>query len=807
MVTYALSNINNQTVTFDVAVDSINTSLNASDLSFTQSTSTDTQVTSSLGSTLLRTTILSSLTAANFTAASGNVFIGDLTSGTTNDSAANTIDFAGNLALVGYLNGNNYANGLAGNDTITAGAGTGNNKFLGGSGNDTIVVGSGNNTIYGGNGTGDSTDGADIITLGSGSNLVYANAGADSITFSSATSLNKSSTIYGGIGADTINGDSAQGNLVLYGEIDNDTISLQNSTGTHTVSGGLGGDIINLTGSTGAVTVFGGTAVTDTADGGDTITGSAGNILIYANAGDDRVTLNSVAGTAANVFLGVGNDSLTSGAVGGTYIIYAGGGADTVDLTGYSGVTTIYGGIGVVDPSDGNDTIIAGTGNTLIYANGGDDSITAAVANAQPMQIYGGAGNDKFNINNLGTSASTTIYDFGNGTDILQTTLTSGSAADIVVTRNSGGTILQGGGGESIVLSGYTGNFSATNLVISGGSRFLTNFNANAASLTGSDFNDQIFAGNNGDTVVAGNGNDRIYGGAGNDTFSFKPLYFNQNDTVSGGAGTDILLMSDNSGPISDAFFANKTSIETLALTGDYTGLPITLANIAGATGINKVDATAATNVTLDAFSLTNAVSIEGGAGTDSITGSVYGDILKGGGGNDTIFGGVGTDTFTGGAGSDTFVYSSNGPFIAQEIGDIITDFDPGTSTTAVDKLRFSAAINTYNLGDNDANVVAAIISDKVPAGTLGTELIILNTVGMDTANIAARLEVMNSLTTAGKGVLDVFYDTTKGHAVVYFDANGSTAGGHTLVANLTSVTSLSDMTKFDFSDFSFTAI
>ena len=807
MVNYILPNGINQIVTFDVTQDILTTQLSASGLDFTQATTTDTQITSSLGSILLRTVSIGALTSSNFAfGTTGNVFVGDLTSGTVNDANANVIDFLANPSLAPSITGNNYVNGLAGNDTITAAIGNGNNKFLGGAGNDSITAGNGNNTIFGGNAIGDSLDGADTISVGSGSNLIYANAGTDTISFSSPTAFGNISSVFGGLGNDTITGDNAQGTLVLSGELDNDSISLRNSSGTHTVSGGGGTDTINLTASTGLITVYGGTGITDSSDGSDTITGSAGNIVIYSNAGDDNVVLGSVVGTTATLFAGLGNDSITSGAVGGTYLIYGGGGGgnDNVNLTNHSGAVTIFGGTGIVDPSDGSDTIVSGSGNTVIYGNGGDDSITASVSNGQLMQIFGGAGNDKFLINNMATGASTVIQDFGTGSDILQTTLTSGSASDIIMTRTATNTLLRNITSESILLENFTGNFTTTNFIVSNGSKFLTNFNASAASLQGSAFNDQFYAGSNGDTIVADNGNDLIFGGSGADTFSFRPLFFNQSDSIFGGNGIDKILMSDNSGPISDAFFTNKTSIENLTLTGDYSLAPITLASIAGAAGINRIDATAATKVNIDAFSLGNASSIDGGTGNDTITGTVLNDTINGGGGNDILFGGVGVDRLIGGTGNDVFIYNSNAPFIGLEIGDTITDFDPGTSTTAVDTFQFSASSTTYNLGDNNTTVVAAIISDRIPAGTLGTELIIINTVAISTQNIETRLDSINSLTTPGKGVLDVFFDNVKNHAVIYYDSNGSTAGGHNLVANLTGITSLSDMTKFDFSDFSF---
>ena len=51
-------------------------------------------------------------------------------------------------------------------------------------------------------------------------------------------------------------------------------------------------------------------------------------------------------------------------------------------------------------------------------------------------------------------------------------------------------------------------------------------------------------------------------------------------------------------------------------------------------------------------------LSVDGGAGNDTITGGDGNDILLGGDGDDTIVGGRGNDTIFGGAGDDVFVWN-----------------------------------------------------------------------------------------------------------------------------------------------------
>jgi Ca2+-binding RTX toxin-like protein len=805
MVTYVYQNVINQTITFDTTVDIFASSLSASALDLTQITATDTQVSSVLGNTLLRTVALGAIQTGNFIFNdSSGVFVGDLLTASTADANANAIDLSSVATLIPYVDKNNLLLGLAGNDTISA-VGTGNNKVLGGAGNDAISVGNGNNTVIGGNGATDTTDGADTITLGNGSNIVYGNAGADIIQFSQATALGKSTTVFGGLGADTITGSGAQGNLSISGGDDADRIIVLNSTGAHTILGGGGTDNMDFTGSTGDMVVYGGGGVSDPTDGADTIIGGAGGLLVYSNGGADTLTLNTDTGKFATVFLGADNDTLTSGAVGGTYMIYAGGGSDVINLTGHTGNVTVFGGVGVSDPTDLADTITAGSGNSVIYGNGGNDVIFATPLVGQSVSMIGGLGDDTFNVNHLTAAAQSIIRDFGNGSDKIQATLTSGSATDIIITRSATGTVLQNAGNERITLESFSGNFTATNFILNNGSRLITNTNGNALTLAGSDGNDQIYAGSNGDTITAGAGNDRLFGGTGADTFSFSIAQFTNLDEVSGGAGTDTVSFTDSTAGINDSAFANKTSLEVIKLAAlDYSAFSISLSNNASIAGINRIDGSLTSKVSINAVSLQNATQIDGGSGADTLIGGIGNDTIIGGAADDLITGGVGTDRLTGGAGNDVFVYDIQQVFVPNELGDTITDFDPGTATTAVDKLRFNAGALQYNIGDNNSTVVAAIISDRIPAGTAGTEVIIVNTAGIATANIPVRLDTINSLTTAGKGVIDIFFDNSKGHAVVYYDNNGSTAGGHTLVANLTGITTIADMTKFDFNDIAF---
>lgn len=170
--------------------------------------------------------------------------------------------FVGTAAAEQLIGGN-------GNDTIYGG--TGSDNLIGGSGGDRIKTTALLNetvTITGGGSVTDPNDGADQITLsGSGRGLIFGNGGADHI-------------VYTGSGAGSI-----------YGGMGSDQIELTNDANNEVFGGTTDGDTIIVTGN-GNNLILGGSYVTDAADGADQIRilGNGSN-LIYANAGDDTVSI------------------------------------------------------------------------------------------------------------------------------------------------------------------------------------------------------------------------------------------------------------------------------------------------------------------------------------------------------------------------------------------------------------------------------------------------------------------------------------------------------------------------------------
>lgn len=82
---------------------------------------------------------------------------------------------------------------------------------------------------------------------------------------------------------------------------------------------------------------------------------------------------------------------------------------------------------------------------------------------------------------------------------------------------------------------------------------------------------------------------------------------------------------------------------------------------------------------------------LRGGPGDDRLSGGADDDTLSGGQGNDILYGSTGLDILSGGAGADRFLYRR-----ADETGDIVRDFDPGTDVIDLTRLDTDGAALSY---------------------------------------------------------------------------------------------------------------
>ena len=773
-----------------------------------------------------------------------------------------------------------------GNDTVaTPGASTTTSGLViyGGAGNDSFAGAAftGDVTLFGGNGATDSTDGADTVQFGTGGVLATLNAGNDVIT-GGATAGGKTASVNLGLGDDSF------------------TTNTANTIGNHTITGAAGADTISLHASVASVydvTVFGGTGVTDTTDGADTITlgqtgagaaGFGGNSTIYGNAGNDIISVAAAVTKTANVFAGLGNDTVNlfnKAAVGttvGSYLLTLGSGNDTVNSNFTGAVSDV-----VITDFEASDVInatlsagastglsITGNGSAIVIFNdvsaangvynaGTEERITiTSTANltatnfnlsdgskvltnfgatgatltstAAVDHIVSGSAADTF----VGSAGNNDKFDGNGGNDVFQyttalinglaagSTINGGDGTDSIVQTDAGNITLNIATAlsnvtnvEQITLASGT-HAITTGAVAAGGRPLIINADANAgtntltvnaaaqtvgitvdadgATSTGVQ-TITLAAGNNvvltagaADVITLGTGNDSVVAGAGDDTFNVAVANLTSSDTLAGGVGTnDRIVFSDVTTTLNvDSDFTNVTGVEQLALFTGAGAQTITLGTLASAAGINNVNGSGASGVvTVDAASMTTAVSITGGTAADSLTGGTAADVIYGGLGN-TV------DTLVGGAGADNYAFTANG---TNNAIDIITsaNFVAGSGG---DVFNFRINASTFTNLVVEGVVTAATVA--TPTASLATNAGALIYTADAVGNAAALKTALDAgdLDTATFGSRIVVWEidaTQVGVAVVTNNDNGATTND-TVITQVAAITGFASQAAID---------
>ena len=192
-----------------------------------------------------------------------------------------------------------------------------------------------------------------------------------------------------------------------------------------------------------------------------------------------------------------------------------------------------------------------------------------------------------------------------------------------------------------------------------------------AAKVIGDAGDDVITGADTGDSLGGGDGNDRLVGARGA-------------DTMSGGAGNDTLVWNNGDGSdINEGDAGNDASeVNGSATLGDVFTLepnagrvkfqrtnlvPFTIDAATERFEVNGLGGNDSVSANAGVGALT-LLSVDGGAGADTVNGSdgpdlILGgeanDVLSGGGGDDRIVGDRGTDTMNGGTGDDTLVWNN----------------------------------------------------------------------------------------------------------------------------------------------------
>ena len=246
-------------------------------------------------------------------------------------------------------------------------------------------------------------------------------------------------------------------------------------------------------------------------------------------------------------------------------------------------------------------------GNLLV--NGGAVAIAggkATVANTTQIQGFGQDANDTIALDETNGALPAAELFGGAGND----TLTGGSGADQLFGQD-GNDILLGEGG-----------------------------------------NDLLFGGDGNDTLTGGTGDDQVFGQGGDDRMIWNPG--DGSDLFEGGDGTDTAEVNGGNGAETFTISANGTRV----LFARTDPAPFTLD--IGTTENLVLHANGGDDVITAGNGLAGLIqlTLDGGAGNDTITGGDGNDMLIGGDGNDLVTGGRGNDVAQLGAGDDTFVWN-----------------------------------------------------------------------------------------------------------------------------------------------------
>jgi len=383
------------------------------------------------------------------------------------------------------------------------------------------------------------------------------------------------------------------------------------------------------------------------------------NDLIIVFAGDD--TVESLGGNDT-IYGEEGDDSLLGGI--GADEIYGGDDDDTLD--GISGRDSLYGNAGndSILGGDDVDLLIGGDGSDTISGDDGNDYI---LGNNSNDVVEGGAGNDNINGNEgedvllAGTGEDTVRGGKGNDTvgGGLGDDSVYGDAGNDSITGGDGADSIYGNDGNDIIFGNLKNDtiYGGNGEDVIHGNEGLDTINGNAGNdiITGDAGKDLIRGGKNDDIIDAGADNDLVYGELGNDTI----IAGTGADTVYGGAGDDVIHTSSAVTDItagSDFISAGADNDKVIVAQGVTTDA----ITIKGGKGNDTIDASAenvianAHQAGLDVNGNIGNDSILGGVGSDTIHGGRDNDVLVGNNGADYLFGDKGNDIIIGGEGNDT---------------------------------------------------------------------------------------------------------------------------------------------------------
>lgn len=438
------------------------------------------------------------------------------------------------------------------------------------------------------------------------------------------------------------------------------------------LDGATGGTVTDATATTVNVTAKGtastgvtlaagaATAVGVTADKGLTLTAlTAGAAKTVTVAGAEAIVVTAHTLASDAVITSTNTGGVTFTAELGTDVTFSGGaGADSILL----GATTK-----AITMGAGDDTVILKAGTSAL-ATGASIDAGAGAADVLKFATYADAvtasGATTFEASISGferlelagaNSAAAAAIDLANLDDINYVTLSATNTETTTISNfTSGGTLVVSADQTDnkdvtvAVKDAAVGTNDVFNIKLTkAAGAALVNVDVTAASIETINISSD-------DTAVTASG---IAHALDLNATSLKTV------TVTGDAGVN--FTGSDLGTALTSFDASGVTKGAVTLT---TGALAAAASIKGGAGDDTLNASAVTSSTV-------AVTIDGGAGNDTLTGGAGNDTLTGGAGGDTLTGGTGVDKLTGGAGKDIFAFAAGHTGASLDTADSVLDF------------------------------------------------------------------------------------------------------------------------------------
>ncbi|WP_439472329.1 beta strand repeat-containing protein [Brevundimonas sp.] len=663
----------------------------------------------------------------------------------------------------------NIVNGTPNADNLVGDSGV--DHILAGDGDDTLTGGAGNDTLDGGAGRDTAVfsgaRSAYTLSITNGVTTVVGPDGTDTLTNIERLRFDNGlydlagnplpNEINGTSYADTLNG-TAGADLIAAGDGD-DVIT--GGAGNDIIDGGAGFDTAVFAAGVApySITVSNGVVTVVSSEGVDNLTNVErlrfGAIELAVSALGAGVTL---IGTAAGETLtgGTGDDQLFGSA--GNDVLNGGAGSDTADYSGAGGGVTARIDLQTAsnDGDGGSDTftsienltgsafndlligdgaaniLIGGAGRDVILGGGGDDIIHGGAD--VPNELYGGAGNDTYIVENRSDSI---FENAGEGIDTVLTAVSQinlaahienltytgtgsftgvGNAVSNVITGGTGRDVLLGLGGDDILIGGagaanelYGGAGNDTYVldvadsIIEGVGdgidtvqlRALRNYTlgANVENGTVVGTGDFMLNGNALDNVITGgDGNDTLQGGAGN-------------DTLHGGAGIDTLTYILSTAGVTARLDLGRATNDGLSGTDTFTGFE-------NLTGSNLRD------------------TLMGNADNNIIDGAIGNDVLLGFDGDDILIGGSGggVNEMYGGRGDDLYIVDAADTLIelaGEGIDTVLTTMGNFTLKANIEHLTYVGPGNFGGTGNAENNTITGGAGHDTLAGLGGDDTLV----------------------------------------------------------------------------------